>query len=512
MNENELPTNSLRVMLAGGALLVLAFIIWEVRDFVPEFFASQINGTATLSTTAEKDDARVLRAFKEARDTTHADARLVTEPDPNKPVRNADLTVTASSSEQALADLTAMTETMQQVFAKEGPGEFLVNARRGTTPVPNNTMTTTATGLRAAAAALFLIGLLVIFGGWRASRLPKQVLWAIGITIVLCALYAIPEGTLPASLGPYAITMPIPLVLAAVIFYKTREVRKAATWSTGKAVIKSSRSVASRHRFGGDTTQVKNQPEVRYEFTVGDRTYQSERISIGDNPADALEEVLKRYHKGAEVPVYYNPAKPEECVLERDAPVSIGCLRTVAVIGLLIGLAFGWLIQHGGSIDQSLKGLLPGATHPLMAVCIGGMGVLCALMFIAGLMQARQTANWTSTQGTVVSNEVESFYSSSDGSSSRGRPVHKAVIEYRYQAGGVDYHSSRRHIGVESASGNRSKAEQEAALYMPGLPVTVYYDPQDPSSAVLTRGYKGGLGMLLLTAALLGLAWWVAYV
>jgi hypothetical protein len=488
-------------MLAGAGGLVLAAVFWMARDFVPSLAASHVTASAIITTTAEPDDARVRRAFARAKDNTHADARLDAESDPTKPVRNSTVTVLAASEDEALAILAETTDAMQRAFADEGPGEFLVNASRHAEAVPNGTTAALGLGFRVLAVMLMLGGLGLIGYGWRNSGLPKQVLWAILAGIGLCAITLIPGGAWPEWLAIPLIVMPIPVLITVLIFRKTREVRRAAGWACVSAVIKDSRIKAGHHRFAGDTTQVRNKAAVTYEFTAGGNVYTGTRISIGENPAEGAHATVRRYAKGTTVPVYYDPDNPQNCVLERDAPVSAGCLWGGAATLLLAGAVISALIVQGDAIGQALSRWVPGIQHPQMVIGSALMGLFAILGFIAGRRQATKAASWPVAQGQIVSSNVESFHSSTSDDTHR-IPHYKAVIEYRYEVQGQEYHSSRLSLGAEVSSSSRAAADKLVALHPAGRLVNVHYDPQDPASATLdTRFFQGGC--LLMVALIL---------
>lgn len=508
MNTNQ--SVALRGILAGFGLLVLAFLFWETRDFVPSFAATEVTAKADVTTTAERDDARVFRAFERARATTRLEARLETDPDPSRVIRNGNITLRAASGDQALADLATIAASMRQAFTEEGPGELLILESRGTFPVPNSLMNTLSLAFRGIAALLGLVGLGVIWASWRASGLPKQVLWGVLITISLCAITLVPEGAWPTWLGVALMVMPIPMVFAILVFVKTRETRRAGTWTTSRAVIKDSRLTSERRRFAGDAVQVKTEAEVTYEFTVDGEVYEGTRISIGVNPAGGPEATIRRYAKGTTVPVFYNPANPAQCVLERDLPVSLGCLWTGVTVLLLIGAAITAFITHGESINQLLATWAPGVQNPLMVLGIALMGVFCLLGFFAGRKESARAAAWPVTQGQVVASEVDSFITSSENGN-RTVTMYQPLVEYRYEVKGQSYRGIKLSLGALAASSNRTAAEQQLALYPVGKLVNVHYDPENPSNATLdTRFAKGGC-LLIFAAGLFGLAWFIAH-
>src|SRR5215475_12703811 len=106
-------------VLVGIGLLVLAFILWELRDAVPSWLAKNFTVTAEFSTTSERDDSRVIRAFDAVRRSFAADAILEQLPNRSQ-VRHTRLTVMVPTSDQAVAVATEMSEAMAKAFAREG--------------------------------------------------------------------------------------------------------------------------------------------------------------------------------------------------------------------------------------------------------------------------------------------------------------------------------------------------------------------------------------------------------
>ncbi|QDZ11579.1 DUF3592 domain-containing protein [Devosia ginsengisoli] len=88
--------------------------------------------------------------------------------------------------------------------------------------------------------------------------------------------------------------------------------------------------------------EVRNFAFIRYAFNVGERKFQGTLIHLGDDPSNVhLAEMPERYPRTAEVTVYYDPANPRNCVLDRDPPTlrffvnEIGTTAAVA-IGLVV--------------------------------------------------------------------------------------------------------------------------------------------------------------------------------
>jgi hypothetical protein len=83
-------------VVVGIGLLVLAIVLWSLRDTVPSWMAKSMAATVELATTSERDDARVARAFDAAMHVYSADAMLESLPNQIR-VRHTRLTVRAPS-------------------------------------------------------------------------------------------------------------------------------------------------------------------------------------------------------------------------------------------------------------------------------------------------------------------------------------------------------------------------------------------------------------------------------
>lgn len=92
-------------------------------------------------------------------------------------------------------------------------------------------------------------------------------------------------------------------------------------------------------------------PMVEYAYTMGGQTYTSRRIAFGatntyGRVAEAARE-LARYPLGQSVPVYYDPARPTEAVLERKAH-GVATAWVAGVFCMLLGGCLGCGLLSGG--------------------------------------------------------------------------------------------------------------------------------------------------------------------
>ena len=89
--------------------------------------------------------------------------------------------------------------------------------------------------------------------------------------------------------------------------------------------------------------------QVRYQYSINDRTYLSDRLSFQKsdtrNPKEALR-MMNKYRRHNEVNVYYDPENPGESVLE---PGNTGGIFMPLLIGGLLAL-FGLSSFYGQSL------------------------------------------------------------------------------------------------------------------------------------------------------------------
>jgi len=88
-----------------------------------------------------------------------------------------------------------------------------------------------------------------------------------------------------------------------------------------------------------------------------------------------------------------------------------------------------------------------------------------------------EVSQWPSTMGTVVMSRVDRR-SSGDGYTDY------PVVQYSYQVNGQPYQSTKLAPGPEMGG---TGARKVVAKYPAGAQVMVFYDPQQPSEAVLER-------------------------
>ncbi len=119
------------------------------------------------------------------------------------------------------------------------------------------------------------------------------------------------------------------------------------------------------------------------------------------------------------------------------------------------------------------------------AYIIGYMFILVGLaVSIYGLIQiwnAWGSISWIAAEGEVTESTIKSTRDS-DGTH------FSPAIRYAYRVDGRDFVGTRVFLGDAYSETDTTYANKYVARYPAGAKVTVYYNPREPSSAVLQRG------------------------
>lgn len=122
-------------------------------------------------------------------------------------------------------------------------------------------------------------------------------------------------------------------------------------------------------------------------------------------------------------------------------------------------------------------------------------GILLGIIFSTRRGVAK-AANWSSTLGTVTYSGIEWRRGS------RGSSVAYPVVHYTYQFMGKMYDGSTIAPGPRVGGTGAHKVVER---YPAGAQVMVYYDPNNPSDAVLERGTPGYVNILWAVIVLVDL-------
>jgi hypothetical protein len=366
----------------------------------------------------------------------------------------------------------------------------------------------------------------------------------VGLITLLGAIHQWDGGATLRSLIPFSdsnyfwvglIALPVLAIIVLSVGVKVFEWRAAKSWTQTTGRIVRSDIETRRHRFQGEAEKIVNAPAVEYEFKAGGRTVRGSRIAIGDDSGGVnTEATLARYPVGREVAVFYDPADPTNCVLERDGPqfttaadkaksdagspsapasaaksagkdkvqatakdASKGCVG--GLIGLAVaGVAIYWMIVDGPAYLAAHFPNAPG--DPRFVLAAAGFGLLALLFFFAFRSASKKAQSWPSVRGKIVKSAVETFLETEDG---RTQTSHRAAVEFAYAVHGREYHGNQVKLMVQTG-GSKVFAEKVCAKYPKGSDVEVHYDPANPGNAALEN--PTGMTWLVLAVAVAAFA------
>ena len=122
------------------------------------------------------------------------------------------------------------------------------------------------------------------------------------------------------------------------------------------------------------------------------------------------------------------------------------------------------------------------STQFLVVGIIGFVFLVLNAIFLTIILFMRRkmavVSQWPSTMGTVMMSTIEAR------SSSEGGYTEYPVVQYSYQVGGQAYQGMKLAPGPDVGG---SGARKVVGRYPVGAQVMVFYDPQNPSDAVLER-------------------------
>jgi hypothetical protein len=281
------------------------------------------------------------------------------------------------------------------------------------------------------------------------------------------------------------------IVVAAVA--KFIEVNNAKSWRSVPGVVveshvearKSKASGGNVVRLDGEGTETKNFANVVYEYELFGKKLRSNRVSIGEDAGNfEIEETLARYPVGTRVTVYYNPRRPREAVLERDAPKGLfGCLAWGVVI-LLVGYAF--TLYGFSAIYDWLTSALGNPNRAGQVLALTVFGLVTALIISAIGRSVTQAKAWPVVPGRIERSEVESFVGFiGSGKNRKPQTLYRTNIVYAYKVGERTYRGTSFGTQGTTTANYRSGVDKAVARFKVGDDVKVHYDPKNPSQSLV---------------------------
>ena len=264
--------------------------------------------------------------------------------------------------------------------------------------------------------------------------------------------------------------------------------------------------------------------DVEYRYAVNGKSRTARQFSLkpqqgslgGERFADygEAQRLALRFAPGKSAVCYVNPAPPHEAILKRPSLWS-GFTMLFPLIFVAIG---------GGGLFWTVRGLIRARRSAVAGESLGtapisdkatatqgrrfffaffGLfaligGVAFFFMGVRPVLKMLSARYWQETPCVVVSSEVRS-HSSDDGS------TYSVNILYAYEINGREYRANRYHFMGGSSSGYAGKTAV-VNRYPPRTKTVCFVNPDDPTDAVLERGFTKDLlfGLIPLVFVVVG--------
>lgn len=169
---------------------------------------------------------------------------------------------------------------------------------------------------------------------------------------------------------------------------------------------------------------------------------------------------------------------------------------------ILFGIAFlrfmGWAVTALRRPEKAGALMAEGAGIVVRMTCgVFVLAGLCWMLFgvVPTFWNGSQSHRWPTVEGVIEESSVTEGFVTTEEPRTR-MPEHTTTyyphVRYRYEVADREYHSGRWRLGESRISTNRQDAEVLVQANYVGKPVTVHYDPDDPSLAVLEPGVSEG--------------------
>ncbi len=248
------------------------------------------------------------------------------------------------------------------------------------------------------------------------------------------------------------------------------------------------------------------QLQVTYRYEFAGQTFRSDHLAMHSRSSSdyaPLQKLADTYPEGATALCFVNPNKPAEAILQQDSlwilPFAIIPLIFVVIGGG--GLYVMWFGAPGSFAPRQppLTGKKPNAAW-LFAIFVLVGGITFYAMSVRVLIDIASARHWITTPCVIKSSRVQSH------SNSKGT-TYSIDILFAYDENGRQYRSNHYDFMTGSTSGHDAKEAIVRAL-PPGMQTVCYVNPNDPTDAVLKRGFTSEMlfGLIPLGFLIIGLS------
>lgn len=140
---------------------------------------------------------------------------------------------------------------------------------------------------------------------------------------------------------------------------------------------------------------------------------------------------------------------------------------------------------------------------PNRAIAVLVMGVVLLVCFGVLALKGQATSGWPSVEGTIIESYLEKTRRAGGRAGVPSQIVWRPTFKYEYEVQGNKHIGERRAIHPDEDYKRQSAAQHVADQYPVGARVRVYYDPANPSEAVLEVGATSKVKTLLILPCIL---------
>jgi hypothetical protein len=239
---------------------------------------------------------------------------------------------------------------------------------------------------------------------------------------------------------------------------------------------------------------------ISYQYDYGDRRHSGSAYKRGRSACDTYsgaQKVVQKYPVGRATVCYVNPRNPAEAVLKRNS-LLIGFAALFPLIFVAIGaggIYFIWRkpppakVKPVAPIVPRTRGRSKYVTAAFFGLFAAAGGAMLYPLGIRPIARTIDAGNWRPTPCKVLRAEVRS-HDSDDGT------TYSVYILYEYECDGQPYKSDRYDFVGGSSSGYEGKVRVVKQYRTDPNPVC-YVNPEDPTEAVLKRGFHAKLLLAL---------------
>ncbi|MDR3466012.1 MAG: DUF3592 domain-containing protein [Xanthobacteraceae bacterium] len=294
--------------------------------------------------------------------------------------------------------------------------------------------------------------------------------------------------------------------LVYALWKARRETSAAARWPTAPGEIIACAVTAPKVHASNDDTDCS--VNLRYRYRVGAKDYEGTHIHAGRTASTTrllADQTAAKYPVGARVAVHYRPDRPATAVLDPTNTQNLSAL--IAFVAVFVWIA-GVLVAHSltGKVVLLRDGGVPlfALFVPLACIVLGALGVRA---YLQTRRKLQASASWPTAAGTITVSEAIAFQNTETDDPGRETVTtqYRVDIAFTYKVGGQEYHSDTWKWGWTRIYGGPEQPQAIAAAYPVGKRVQVFYDPNEPSTAVLEPGNPQGSLVQLVFGLVFGL-------